>query len=163
MGFGVQKLHKKSKTSMSIIVKRRPAALSPTPAFGTPTSATSLSSATPLETSLSITPHRRHRLRGDIIKDLALVIAEIRIAGLHANDEIAKRLNEMGLRAPSGRPFSRETTRRIQKEIKRRGLGDGPRTVSQAMSARAEKKNVRHYAELAELAARRKREHPDWD
>jgi hypothetical protein len=143
---------------MAIIVKRRLAALSPTPASGM-----EISPAASLATSLSTSPHPRSRRRDDVIRDLAPIIAEIRKAGHHGNAEIANHLNEMGLRAPSGGPFSAETTRRIQQEIKRRGLGEGPRTVSAALSARAEKEIARRYAELEKLAARRKREHPDWD
>ncbi len=156
-------LGQKRKSGMSIIVKRRPAAISPTPASGTQTTATPISTATSLAASLSTSPHPRSRRRDDVIRDLAPIFAEIRKAGHHGNAEIAKCLNEKGLRAPSGGPFSPETTRRIQKEMKRRDLGPGPRTVSAALSARADKERARKAMVLAEALARRKREHPDWD
>jgi len=77
--------------------------------------------------------------------------------------EIAKCLNERGLRASGGEPYSYETTRRRMNDIKRLGLGEGPRTVSEALSARHKKEHARMAAELAEIRERRKREHPDWD
>jgi hypothetical protein len=163
MGFGVQNLHKKRKASMSIIIKLRPTALSSMLTLGTPTSAMSQSAATPLETSLSTSSHPRSRRRDEIIRDLAPIFAEIRKAGHHGNAEIAKRLNEKGLRAPSGGPFSPETTRRIQMEIKRRGLGEGSRTVSAALSARADKDRERRLRKFAEDVARRTREHSKSD
>lgn len=148
---------------MSIIVKRRPAAIAPTPASGTQTAATPISTATSLATSLSTSPYQRSRRRDDVIRDLAAIFAEIRKAGHHGNAEIAKCLNEKGLRAPSGGPFSPETTRRIQKEIKRRGLGEGPRTVSAALSARAEKDRESRLRKFAEDLARRTRAHAKSD
>jgi hypothetical protein len=116
-----------------------------------------------LVTSLSTSPHPRSRRRDDVIRDLAPIIAEIRKAGHHGNAEIAKRLNEKGLRAPSGGPFSPETTRRIQKEIKRRGLGPGPRTVSAALSARADKDRERRLRKFAEDVAQRTRKNAKSD
>jgi hypothetical protein len=94
---------------------------------------------------------------------LAPVILEIRNAGQHGIDDIAVCLNLKGLVAPNGGAFTYETTRRILRRIKLLGLGDGPRTVSAALLARADKERTRKAMVLAEALARRKREHPEWD
>lgn len=101
--------------------------------------------------------------REKVATGLAPIIAGIRKAGHHANGEIAKCLNEKGLRAPSGGPFSRETVRRIQRDIKQLGLGESSRTVSAALSARAERKREEQAQALAELVVRRKWKHPERD
>ena len=98
-----------------------------------------------------------------VARQLAPIIAKIREAGHHSIAGIAKCLNDRGVRAPSGGPFTYETTRRILKEVERLGLGAGPRTASAALSARHERKRTRQAAVLAELQARRQRQHPDWD
>src|SRR5690348_17033976 len=105
----------------------------------------------------------RHRGSECVARQLAPIIAEIRDAGYQGIAEIATCLNERGVRAPSGGRFSYETTRRILKEVERLGLGAGPRTASAALSARHEKKRAREAAVVAELQARRERQHPDWD
>jgi hypothetical protein len=131
---------------MPTVIIRRSAALSQAP-------------ATPArETETAISPRRRR-----IAEALAASIAEIRNTGSHSNTEIAERLNARGLRAPSGRFFSRETVRRIQMDIKLLGLGDAPRTRSAALRARADRERARKAAQRAALVARRNREHPDWD
>lgn len=81
---------------MPIIVRRRqnPSALSPC----APLTATTTTS--------------RRRRSEEAARRLAPVITEIRKAGHHGNAEIAKCLNNQGLLAPSGGPFSRETVRR---------------------------------------------------
>lgn len=108
-------------------------------------------------------PGRQRRRTDDFVREVAPIIAEIRRAGHHNSAEIAKCLNERGFRAPSGGLYSRETTRRIQKDMERLGVGDGPRTRSAALRARHEKEQAREAMKLAELRERRKREHPDWD
>jgi hypothetical protein len=128
---------------MPIVIKRPPRTPPPTPA--------------------STTPRPRLRRSDEAAKVLAPVIAEIRKAGHHGVAEIAKCLNERGLRATDGRPYSYETTRKRLKAIKRLGLGEGPRTASEALSARHKRERTRMLAELAELRETRKREHPDWD
>jgi hypothetical protein len=110
-----------------------------------------------------IPPRLPNRRRDAAIKALAPDIAEIRQAGHHGNAEIAKSLNERGLRAPSGGRFSTETTGRILQRLKQLGLGGGPQSVSAALKARHAKERARQAKELAEPEARRKREHPDWD
>jgi hypothetical protein len=129
---------------MPIVVKR-PARVAPPPA--PPSPAASL----------------RRRRSECVARQLAPIIAEIRDAGHHGIAEIAKCLNERGVRAPSGGLLSYETTRRMLKELESLGLGCGPRTASEALIARHKKKRAREAAELAQLQERRKREHSDWD
>jgi hypothetical protein len=124
---------------MPIIVKRRPRVSSPTP---------------PCATTVSPAPQSRRRRLDDHARDLAPKIAQIRKAGFHSNAEIAERLNDEGLNAPSGGRFARETVRRIQKKIEQLGLGDGSRTRSAALKARHDKKRVRDRIEWAPLHAR---------
>lgn len=133
---------------MPIVVKRRPRVPSPTLPSPTPT---------------STTPRPKRRRSDEAARALAPVIAEIRKAGHHGVAEIAKCLNERGLRASSGGSFSYETTRKRLKAIERLGLGEGPRTVSEALSARHDRERAREAVKWAELRERRKREHPDWD
>ncbi len=147
---------------MSITVKRRPTALSPTPASLASPRATAPAPVPKSASAVSAPPSSYRQRRGDLIRDLAPIISEIRKAGYHSNAEIAERLNAIGLRAPTGGAFSTETTRRIQKEIKLLGLGNGPRTVSAALEARAAKNRARAAVVFAEIEARRRREHPEW-
>jgi hypothetical protein len=72
---------------------------------------------------------------------LAPVVAQIREAGHHSIWEIAYCLTAKGWLAPSGGPFTDETTRQLRKEIEAQGLGKGPRSRSEALAARhAEKR-----------------------
>jgi hypothetical protein len=128
---------------MPIVIKRRPKMPPPTPT--------------------STTPRTRLRRSDKAARALAPIVAEIRKAGHHGVAEIAKCLNERGLRAPSGAPYSYETTRKRLKAIQRLGLGEGPRTASQALSARHDKQRAAEAIKWAEIRARREREHPDWD
>jgi hypothetical protein len=145
---------------VSIII-RRPKAPS-----ATPPSATTSTGLTPKGTKLH--PTRRQR-REKAARELAHVIKEVREAGHNSNAEIAKCLHEKGFRAPRGGRLSPEATRRILNDIKRLGLGDGPRTVSEALTERHRKTRERQAIELDkalkevnELKAQRRREHPDW-
>jgi hypothetical protein len=138
------------------IILRRPQAPSITPLSNRAIAATPVPAR-------SAPRHTRRQRREDAARTLAPVIAEIRRAGHHGNAEIAKHLNERGLRAPSGGRFSPETTRKIQQDIKKMGLGDGSRTVSEALSARHKRERARMIAKLAEIREMRTREHPDWD
>ena len=128
---------------MPIVIKRRPKMPPPTPT--------------------STTPRTRLRRSDEAARALAPVVAEIRKAGYHGVAEIAKCLNERGLRASCGEPYSYETTRKRLKAIERLGLGEGPRTVSEALSARHEKQRATEAIKWTEIRERRKREHPDWD
>ena len=74
--------------------------------------------------------------RGDTfdtaVKELAPTIAKFRSAGCRDIRKLAEQLNSAGLTAPSGRPFSYGTLRRVlirQAELR---LGPGPRTQSVA-------------------------------
>ena len=108
-------------------------------------------------------PRPSRRRSDEAARTLAPVIAEIRKVGHHGVAEIAKCLNERGLRASSGGPYSYETTRKTLKAMERLGLGEGPRTVSEALSARHEKKRATEAIKWTEIRERREREHPDWD
>jgi hypothetical protein len=70
-------------------------------------------------------PRPSRRRSDEAARALAPVIAEIRKAGHRGVAEIAKCLNERGLRASSGGPYSYETTRKTLKAIERLGLGEG--------------------------------------
>jgi hypothetical protein len=133
---------------MPIVIKRPPRLPSPT---------------LPSPMSMSTTPRSRHRRSDGAARALAPIIAEIRKAGHHGVAEIAKCLNERGLRASGGGPYSYETTRKRLKAIERLALGEGPRTVSEALSARHEKKRTAEAIKWTEIRERREREHPDWD
>jgi hypothetical protein len=83
---------------VSIIIRRPKCALA-TPPSATPSTAITSTALTPKGTKLR--PTRRQR-REDAARALAPIIKEIREAGHHSNAEIAKCLDERGLRAPSG-------------------------------------------------------------
>jgi len=119
----------------------------------------------PLPPQLQTPPNHnsKHWQLDDAAHALAPIIVEIRKAGHHGIAEIAMCLNAKGLVAPSGGPFTYETTRRILKRIKLLGLGDGPRTKSAAMLVRAEKDRERRLREFAEDLARRTRKHAKSD
>ena len=66
------------------------------------------------------------------VRELAPTIAELRSAGFRDVRKLSGKLNDAGLTAPSGKPFSYGTLRRVlirQAELK---LGPGPRTQSVA-------------------------------
>ena len=70
------------------------------------------------------------------VKELALSIAKFQSAECRDIRKLAEQLNGAGLMAPSGRPFSYSTLRRVlirQAELK---LGPGPRTQSVAGNQR---------------------------
>jgi hypothetical protein len=85
------------------------------------------------------------------VEKMAPSIAEARENGHHGIAEIVQHLNDKGILAPNGQPFNNTTLWRILKRLKQLGLADGPRSVSQAVSARP-----------GEKLARLKREHPEW-
>jgi hypothetical protein len=124
------------------------------------------SSVTPAPTK---SPPLGRQRNDDDARALAPIFAEIRKEGHHSIAGITQRLNERGLRAPSGGPFSDETTRRILKDINRLGLGGGPRTGSQALRERHRRRREKEAAEfkkalkeLNEMKAQKRLEHPDW-
>lgn len=139
---------------MPIVVRRRP-----------------MTATTPPTTPLSAPPAlpkpatRGSRL-SDAVRALAPTIEKLKQEGHYGNAEIAKRLNELGFKAPSGGPFTRETTRRLQRHIKELGLGSGPRSVSLALTSRHVKKREnkmrRLLNEVDQLVAQQKRDNPDW-
>jgi hypothetical protein len=63
---------------------------------------------------------------------LAPAINELWSAGVRNIRQMANCLNERGVLAPSGGPFSYATTRRVLRRLKELHLGPGPRTLGQA-------------------------------
>src|SRR5262249_37902547 len=68
---------------------------------------------------------------------LAPIFNALRSEGVHAIHEIMKRLNDAGVTAPSGGRFSFGATQRILRRLPQLGLGEGPRSVSDALRTRA--------------------------
>jgi hypothetical protein len=73
--------------------------------------------------------------------DLAVValspkLQALQSAGIRDIRQLAKRLNDDGLLAPSGRPFSYGTMRRILARLHQLHLGTGPRTLRSAANQR---------------------------
>ena len=73
---------------------------------------------------------RANRGRGfdAAITELAPAVASIQADGFCGIQQIADRLNNMGLATPTGRSFSLTTTNRILKRLKEMGLAAGPLT-----------------------------------
>lgn len=71
------------------------------------------------------------------VASLAPVISELRSAGICNIRQLASCLNDRGLLAPSGGPFSYATTRRVLRRLGELHLGPGPRTLGQAATQRA--------------------------
>jgi hypothetical protein len=94
------------------------------------------------------TRRRGRRRLDETAKALAPIVAEIRKEGYHGIADIAMRLEDKGngVLSPNGEFFARETTRQILKRIKTLGLGEGPRSVSEALSARHQRKRGREIA-----------------
>ena len=78
----------------------------------------------------------RGRHFGRAVTSLTPAIRELWSAGVCDIRQLAKCLNDRGLQAPSGRPFTQSTTRRVLRRLKQLHLGSGPRTLSQAASQR---------------------------
>ena len=70
------------------------------------------------------------------VKALAPVINELRSAGIYNVRQLTSALNDRGLEAPSGGPFSYTTTRRVLRRLEQLHLGPGPRTLGQAARQR---------------------------
>lgn len=70
------------------------------------------------------------------VRRLAPHIAAVRKEGAKSVEEIMTALNVRGIPAPNGKAFTYGTTFRVLKRLKKLGLGEGPRSVSQANSAR---------------------------
>jgi hypothetical protein len=70
------------------------------------------------------------------VRKRALFIAALQTAGCRDIREMVRRLNDVGLTAPSGRPFSYGTLRRVLTRMKELGLGPGTRTKKEAKAAR---------------------------
>ena len=81
-------------------------------------------------------PHHREEQYNALARELAFAVAQVRASGVHGIREIAKCLNEMGLKAPSGEPFEYSTTRYLLRRLAKLGLGDPPRSRSTAASNR---------------------------
>ena len=72
----------------------------------------------------------------EVIKKLTPYIAEARKNGRYGTQEIADYLNEKGIKAPSGRPFTYTTLYRAINRLWKMRLTDATRAVSDAVSAR---------------------------
>ncbi len=70
------------------------------------------------------------------VKKRAPFIAMLQAAGCRDIRELLRQLNEAGLTAPSGRPFSYGTLRRVLLRMKALDLGPGTRTKKEAKAAR---------------------------
>jgi hypothetical protein len=83
-------------------------------------------------------PKRRGRGLGfdRRVAALAPAIKALRSEGVLAIHEIMKRLNDAGVAAPNSRRFSFGTTHRVVRRLKQLGLGEGPRSVSDALKQR---------------------------
>lgn len=104
-------------------------------------------------------PIRSPRGRGfdAAILKLALNIAELQSVECLAIHELAERLNERGLNAPSANPFSYGTMRRVLIRLAQLGLCSGPATLSESRERR-ERKIARHRAAvLAEIGQKYKK------
>jgi hypothetical protein len=70
------------------------------------------------------------------VASLATAINELWSAGVRNIRQMANCLNERGLVASSGGPFSYTTTRRVLRRLRELHLASGPRTLGQAASQR---------------------------
>jgi hypothetical protein len=71
-----------------------------------------------------------------LVKKLVPSIAKFQSAGCRSIRKLAQHLNGAGLTAPSGRPFSYGTLRRVLIRQAKLHLGQGPRSVSTAANQR---------------------------
>jgi hypothetical protein len=69
------------------------------------------------------------------VRKRALFIVALQTAGCRDIRELVRRLNDVGLTAPSGLPFSYGTLRRVLKRMKEMRLGPGTRTKKEARAA----------------------------
>ena len=79
--------------------------------------------------------NRRHHFE-QAVRALAPVMNELRSAGIYNVRQLTSALNDRGLEAPSGGPFSYTTTRRVLRRLEQLHLGPGPRTLGQAARQR---------------------------
>jgi hypothetical protein len=81
-------------------------------------------------------PVRKGRGKGfdSAVKNRAPSISLLQAAGSRDIRKLVNQLNEGGLTAPSGRPFSYGTLRRVLKRMKELGLGPGTLTKSEAQA-----------------------------
>ena len=89
---------------------------------------------------------RANRGRGfdAAIMKLAPAIARIQAEGVFGVQQIANRLNEVGLIAPTGRPFSLTATNRILKRLAELGLANGPLTPAGSRHKTEKHRAARH-------------------
>ena len=81
-------------------------------------------------------PHHREEQYNTLARELASAVAQARASGVNDIRELAKCLNAMGLKAPSGRPFEYSTMRTLMLRLCKLRLGDPPRSRSTAASNR---------------------------
>ena len=103
-----------------------------------------------------IRPSRGRGFDAAILK-LAPNIAELQSVECPAIHELAERLNELGLNAPSGNPFSYGTMRRVLIRLAQLGLCSGPVTVSESRNRWKRKIDRHNAAVLAGIAQKSKK------
>jgi hypothetical protein len=84
-------------------------------------------------------------------------IAELQLIECPAIHELAQQLNELGLVAPSGNPFSYGTTRRVLNRLAQLGLCSRPMTLSESRQRRERKIACHRAAVLAGIAQKYKK------
>jgi hypothetical protein len=92
---------------------------------------------------------------------LAPSIAEARKAGHQKVEDIMKELNDQEVAAPNGNRFTFGTMHRILERLEELGLGPGPRTVSEAVSARPSMPRASNGASFESAFRALAREHPE--
>jgi hypothetical protein len=97
-------------------------------------------------------PRRQHFDRA--VTRLAPFIAEARAAGHKSVVAIMNYLNEAGVRPPTGEVFTPATMHRILVRLEELNLGQGPRSVSRAASARPSRAGVGAGVKRAKYAPR---------
>ena len=115
------------------------------------------------------TPERKRNYQREqfntAVKALAPIIAAIRAEGIVGVEETRCQLNAQGVTAPSGGKFNNRSTHRVLTRLEELNLGPGPRSVSQAMRDRwdrkAEEMKERLNQVIAEQNSRREGRTPD--
>jgi hypothetical protein len=85
------------------------------------------------------------------------IIAKLQSAECPAIHELAEKLNELGLTAPSGNPFSYGTMRRVLIRLAQLGLCIGPMTLSESRKYWDRKISRHNAAVLAGIAQKSKK------
>jgi hypothetical protein len=107
------------------------------------------------------TPKRKRNYRREqfdsAVRALAPIIAAIRAEGVIGIEAIRDRLNLEGVMAPGGRKFSTGSTQRIVERLAELNLGAGPRSVSQALRDRWDRKHKKEQEQIQSVIAEQAR------